>query len=177
MAQTDFIISKMKATELDENLETLAELLNANVQDGASVSFILPHSMADSTAFWRDKILPSLQAEKCILLVAKVNQRIAGCVMLDYDLPPNQPHRAEIAKLLVHPEFRRLGIARGLMQQIEVQAKGLDKQLLTLDTASQQAESLYSQLGYLRVGELPGFALNVQSSQLEATTIMYKTLK
>ena len=78
---------------------------------GASINFILPFPLDESLDFWNRKLLPPLHDDKRVLLVARLRDRIAGSVQLDCDTPPNQPHRAEIAKLMVHPEFRRRGIA------------------------------------------------------------------
>lgn len=172
----NFTISSITSTAIDTHLPDLANLLKANVEDGASVSFILPFSQDEATAFWVDKIKPSLQTGNRILLVAMVENELAGCVMLDYDMPANQPHRADIAKLLVHPKYRRRGIARALMVEIEQQAVAQKRSTIVLDTANESAEILYESLGYLRVGSIPNFGLNAQNLQLEATTIMYKLL-
>ncbi|PCI85516.1 MAG: GNAT family N-acetyltransferase [Hyphomicrobiales bacterium] len=172
----NFTISSITSTTIDAHLTDLAALLKVNVEDGASVSFILPFSQDDATAFWANKIKPSLQADNCILLVAMLNNELAGCVMLDYDMPVNQPHRADIAKLLVHPKFRRRGIARALMVEIEQQAMVQKRSTLVLDTANKAAEILYESLGYQPAGSIPNFGLNAQNLQLEPTTIMYKLL-
>lgn len=173
---TNHNIQSLDNISIEPHLPALANLLHANVEDGASVSFILPFSHAEALAFWVDKIKPSLAAGNRILLVAVVDGELAGCVMLDYDMPPNQPHRAEIAKLLVNPKFRRRGIARALMVEIEQQAITQKRSLLMLDTASNAAETLYKSLGYKVVGSIPNFALSVQDIRLEATMIMYKHL-
>ncbi|MBL1421293.1 MAG: GNAT family N-acetyltransferase [Alphaproteobacteria bacterium] len=172
----NFTISSITSTTIDAHLTDLANLLKVNVEGGASVSFILPFSQDQAAAFWVDKIKPSLQAVNCILLVAMVDNELAGCVMLDYDMPANQPHRADIAKLLVHPKFRRRGIARALMVEIEQQAIEQKRSTLVLDTANKGAEILYESLGYQPVGSIPNFGLNAQNLQLEPTTIMYKLL-
>jgi ribosomal protein S18 acetylase RimI-like enzyme len=99
-----------------------------------------------------------------------------GTVQVDLATPPNQPHRGEIKKLLVHPSARRAGIARALMVAIEEQARDAQRTLLTLDTASVAAEHLYASLGYVRVGVIPHFSLPPDASELEGTTVMYKEL-
>ncbi|WP_241114278.1 GNAT family N-acetyltransferase, partial [Achromobacter insuavis] len=97
---------------------------------------------------------------------------------LDCDTPPNQPHRAEIRKLLVHPDFRRRGIARELMQAAEAAAVTAGRSLITLDTRTgDNAEPLYTSLGYRTVGVIPGFARDARDpNRLDGTTIMYKPL-
>lgn len=171
-----FTIETIIPDSIDAHLAELSELLHTSVLDGASISFILPFSQQDAYNFWANKIRPSLAQNTKTLLVAKAKNKIAGCVMLNYDMPPNQPHRAEIAKLLVHPNFRRRGLAKTLMTEIEQHAIAKNHKLLVLDTANAGAEKLYTQLGYKVAGVIPDFALNIDGEQLEATTIMYKKL-
>lgn len=174
--KTHYTIETIGEKKLESHLNQLTELLHVAVLDGASVSFVLPFSLANARAFWVDKIHPALVQSNRILLVAKAADQVAGCVMLDFDMPPNQPHRAEIAKLLVHPKFRRNGIARALMQQVEKAAIEKQLKLLVLDTASDGAQRLYSGLGYTIAGKIPKFALDTATKNLEATTIMYKQI-
>src|SRR5690606_14030877 len=103
------IISPLSADAAARRIEDLASLLQACVLDGASVNFVLPFSIDDSKAFWSRKVFPALRAGGLVLLVAEYRGRIVGSVQLDHDTPPNQPHRAEVRKLLVHPAFRRRG--------------------------------------------------------------------
>ena len=154
----------------------LGDLLHDCVHAGAAVSFILPFSLHDAVAFWRDKIWPSVEAETCCVLIARRGGRIVGTVQFDLATPPNQAHRAEVKKLLVHPDERRSGIARALMLALEEQARKVGRTLLTLDTASAGAEQLYSSLGYVRVGVIPRFSRKPESTELEGTTVMYKEL-
>src|SRR5262249_40971439 len=125
-------------------LHSLGDLLHDCVHAGASVSFVLPFSSDDAAAFWRDKVLPAVEAARCRARVARRDGQIAGTVQLDLATPPNQPHRGEIKKLLVHPSARRFGIARALMVTIEEEARDARRTLLTLDTASAAAEQLYA---------------------------------
>ncbi len=156
----------------------LATLLHACVEGGASVSFVLPYTHDDAQAFWRRKVLPGVESEAVRLWVARVDGRVAGSVQLDVDTPPNQPHRAEVRKLLVHPDFRRQGIARRLMHEVEDMARHLHRSLLTLDTRTgDSAEPLYASLGYQTVGVIPGFARDpLDPAKVDGTTIMYKQL-
>lgn len=158
------------------NLPALGELLHACVHGGASVSFVLPYSPDEAQAFWRNKVLPAVASGKLALWVARQDGRIAGSVQLDSDTPPNQPHRAEVRKLLVHPDFRRQGIARHLMREAEAHAVRIGRSLLTLDTRTgDSAEPLYTSLGYVTVGQIPHFSRDPRDAgKLDATTIMYK---
>jgi len=162
---------------LDEEIEMLGTVLHACVYAGASVSFVLPFSHADAKVFWRSQVLPAVRSGVCRVLVARVEGRIIGTVQLDLATPPNQPHRAEVRKLLVHPDARRRGIARALMIELERQARELRRSLLTLDTVTDGfAEPLYLSLGYVKVGVIPRYAVRPDSPELDATTIMYKEL-
>jgi GNAT superfamily N-acetyltransferase len=164
-------------SHLAEDLEMLGGVLHACVHAGASVSFVLPLSREDAKAFWRDKVLPAVRAGSCCVFVARSAKQIVGTVQLDLATPPNQPHRAEVRKLLVHPEARRRAVARSLMAALEDRAREASRTLLTLDTvAGSPAEPLYRSLGYVAAGVIPRYALNFDSSELEATVVMYKEL-
>jgi GNAT superfamily N-acetyltransferase len=154
--------------------EMLGDLLHDCVHAGAAVSFILPFSRENATAFWLDRVHPTVEAGTCIVLVARRAGRIVGTVQFDLATPPNQPHRAEVKKLLVHPDSRRDGIARALMLALEEQARAVGRTLLTLDTATEAAEKLYLSLGYVRVGVIPRYSVRPDSPELEGTTFMYK---
>jgi GNAT superfamily N-acetyltransferase len=163
------------AAHLHADLDSLAEVLHAAVHAGASVSFILPFSLDDARSFWREKVAPAVESGARRVLIARLDGRIAGSVQLILDTPPNQRHRAEIAKLLVHPEARRRGIARALMTAVEDLARSEGRTLLTLDTRTgDSAEPLYLSLGYLPAGVIPFYARGPASPELEPTTVMYK---
>ena len=100
---------------LDHDLDMLSDILHAVVHVGAGVSFVVPFSLDDAREFWVIKVLPGVRARTRRVLLARSNARIVGTVQLDLAMPPNQRHRAEVAKLLVHPDARRRGIARALM--------------------------------------------------------------
>jgi len=172
----DIQLWRPDGTTLDSDLRLLGDLLHDCVHAGASVSFILPFSRHDAAAFWRDKVLPAVEAGTSRVLVARRDGQIVGTVQLDLGMPPNQPHRGEIRKLLVHPAARRGGIARALMIAIEQHAREAQRTLLTLDTASAAAEQLYASIGYVRVGVIPGFSVRPDTRELEGTTVMYKVL-
>lgn len=173
----DVKIAKVSASAAGDHLDDLAALLHACVLDGASVGFVLPFAIADSVAFWRDRVLPGVAAGTSVMLVADVGDQLAGTVLLDCDTMPNQPHRAEVRKLLVHPAHRRRGIARALMAELERLAATHGRRLLTLDTRTgDSAEPLYAALGYRTSGVIPGYCLDPSADRLDPTTIMYKTL-
>jgi len=171
----------MEIVELDRagaerELDALAEILHACVHAGASVNFVLPFPPEDARAFWR-RVLSMMDAGSRRLLVARHNGRIVGTVQLDIATPPNQPHRAEVTKLLVHPEARRLGIARALMLAVEEVARREGRSLLTLDTRTgDKAEPLYRDLGFTLAGVIPRYSIAPEGGRLDATSFMYKEL-
>jgi ribosomal protein S18 acetylase RimI-like enzyme len=170
-------LSILSAEDVAVHLGALGALLHACVHAGASVNFVLPFTQEDSEAFWRRKVLPAVQDGGRVLWVARTGGRITGSVQLIHDTPPNQAHRAEVTKLLVHPEFRRRGIARALMAELEREAGRLGRSLITLDTRTgDMAEPLYASLGYRTAGVIPGYCRDTIEDRLDPTTIMYKVL-
>lgn len=162
---------------LARDIDMLGDVLHAVVHTGAGVSFVVPFSRDEARAFWLDKVLPGVRARTRRVLVARWGARIVGTVQLDLAVPPNQQHRAEVAKLLVHPDARRRGIARALMVALERTARSEGRTLLTLDTwTGSSAEQLYRSLGYVTVGVIPRYARGSLTPDLEGTTIMYKEL-
>jgi ribosomal protein S18 acetylase RimI-like enzyme len=170
-------IAQLDADELTTRLDQFADMLHASVRDGASIGFIEPFSITDAKAFWSDKIVPALRGGKRFLFAALDDDRVVGTVQLDYDTMPNQAHRGDISKLMVHPDCHRRGIARLLMQTAETRARELGRSLLTLDTRTgDRAEFLYLALGFEVAGVIPDFARDPDSEQLSATTVMFKRL-
>jgi ribosomal protein S18 acetylase RimI-like enzyme len=170
-------IIQASSAEIECLLPGLARLIAACVEGGASVSFILPVTMADAEGYWRSKVAPAVQRDARVLFVAKDRAEVVGSVQLDLDMPPNQQHRAEVSKLLVHPAWRRRGIARRLMARLEAEAPARGRSLITLDTRTgDKAEPLYADLGYSVAGVIPGFARDPRDDRLDATTYMYKRL-
>ena len=166
------------AGPLEHDTEMLGEVLHAVVHAGAGVSFFVPFSADEARAFWRDRVLPGVRARTRRVVVARRSGRIVGTVQLDLAVPPNQRHRAEVAKLLVHPAVRRRGVARALMTALEAIAQSEGRTLLTLDTVTGgAAEPLYLSLGYVTAGVIPRYARGALTPDLEATTIMYKELR
>jgi ribosomal protein S18 acetylase RimI-like enzyme len=161
----------------DRDLDALADVLHAVVHEGAGVSFVVPFSHGEARAFWDRTVLPDARDGTRCVLVARDGARIVGTVQLVLAVPPNQQHRAEVVKLLVHPSARRRGIARALMIALESAARAERRTLLTLDTwTGSAAESLYRSLGYVTVGVIPRYARGSITPALEAATFMYKEL-
>jgi ribosomal protein S18 acetylase RimI-like enzyme len=126
----------------------------------------------DAAEWWRRML--SAASPKAVVLVARDEQGIVGTVQLQPSWAPNQPHRADVAKLIVHPRARKRGIARALMQELERRARGHGFTLLVLDTCKDSAaEHLYSSLGWVRVGEVPHYALNPDGTWCD-TVFFYK---
>ena len=170
-------ISILSAEDLARRTDELTALLVACVHDGASIGFVLPFSEEEAEAFWTRKVLPGVRDGTRVLLAAEANGRIIGTAQLGHDTPANQPHRADVNKLMVHPDFRRRGIARALMIEIERTARRLGRSLLTLDTRTgDSAEPLYASMGYTVSGVIPGYCLDVEKTRLDSTTVMYKAL-
>jgi GNAT superfamily N-acetyltransferase len=153
----------------------LADILVGCVDAGASVSFLPPLSLDTARGFWR-KVSGEVAMGNRLLLVAWVDGRMAGTVQLDLATPANQRHRADLAKLLVHPEFRRQGIGRALMQRAEQAARGIGRTLLTLDTrAGDAGEALYRELGWQQGGRIPGYAADAEG-RLHDTLLFFRPL-
>jgi len=168
---------RLDAAVLDAELDMLADVLHAAVHGGTGVSFFTPFSIDEARAFWVEKVLPGLREGTRRMLVAHLDERIVGTVQLELEMPPNQKHRAGVAKLLVHPEARRRGIARQLMIVLEALARAEGRTLLTLDTVTgSNAELLYTSLGYSTAGVIPRFARGALTPELEDATFMYKEL-
>jgi GNAT superfamily N-acetyltransferase len=158
----------------DAQIDGLADVLIDCVEGGASVSFMHPLTRERAVAFWR-RVAEGVAAGERALLVAEDAAGLCGTVQLLLDQPENQPHRAELAKMLVHRRARRLGLGAALMRAAETAARESGKTLLVLDTASAEARRLYERMGWVRVGVIPDFALLPQGG-LCATTFYYRNL-
>ncbi|HSY26427.1 MAG TPA: GNAT family N-acetyltransferase [Burkholderiaceae bacterium] len=155
-------------------MQNLAELLIDCVDGGASVSFMHPLSMSKALAFWH-RVADGVASGERALLVAEDATGIVGTVQLVLEQPDNQPHRADLSKMLVHRRGRCRGIGASLMQAAKQLAQECGKSLLVLDTANDDAERLYARLGWQHCGVIPGYALLPQGG-LCATTYMYRVL-
>jgi GNAT superfamily N-acetyltransferase len=159
----------------DSQIQGLADLLIDCIEGGASVSFMHPLAPAKAQAFWR-RVAAGVAAGARALLVAEDDAGIVGTVQLVLDQPENQPHRADLSKMLVHRRARRQGLGAALMQAAEQLARDCGKTLLVLDTVTgSDAERLYARLGWVRVGEIPDYAL-LSHGGLWGTTVFYKAL-
>lgn len=159
-----------------ETTDHLAELLVETVASGGSVSFMHPLPLADARAFWRQALAQADAGER-IVFGAFVAGQLAGTVTLLLGLPPNQPHRGEIAKMMTAVAHRGRGVARSLLQAAEAAAAVRARTLLTLDTASEEgAAGLYERQGWIRCGEIPDFALKPHGG-LVGTILYYKRLQ
>ncbi len=157
------------------SLDDLADVLIDCVHGGASVSFMAPLDRGRALAFWRG-VAAGVEAGDRVLVVARDGEGIVGTVQLVVGQPENQPHRVDIAKMLVHRRGRRRGIAAALMRAAEAEARRRGKTLLVLDTVSDSdAARLYARLGWQRVGVIPGYALMPDGTPCD-TTYYYRRL-
>lgn len=157
------------------DLHALAELLCDAVNSGAAVSFLAPLTLNDALDWWRLTFEQS--GARSIFLVARERGDIVGTVQLHPCWAPNQPHRADVAKLIVHRRARGNGVGVQLMQRVEEEARRAGLWLLVLDTRRGcEAENLYRKLGWTEAGAIPNFAINADRSGLHETVIFYKEL-
>ena len=154
--------------------QALAELLIDCVEGGASVSFMHPLDLPKALDFWARVAADAARGARA-LLVAEDERGIVATVQLVLEQPENQPHRADVSKMLVHRRARRKGLGAALMRAAEQLGRACGKSLLVLDTASGDAERLYARLGWQLCGVIPGYALLPQGG-LCATRYFYRTL-
>jgi GNAT superfamily N-acetyltransferase len=168
-------VRRLGASEARTLLVGLATILADCVAGGASVSYLAPFSQAEA----RDAVegmIAEVERGRRLLLAAFADGELVGTVQVILAMPPNQPHRAEIAKLLVHRRARRRGIAQRLMERAEAEARNEGKTLLVLDTVTgADGERLYVRLGWTRVGVIPGYALFPDGRPCD-TSVFWKLL-
>ena len=156
-------------------MEGLADVLVDCVEGGASVSFMQPVTRDKAVAFWR-RVADGVAKGERALLVAEDADGVCGTVQLVLDLPENQPHRADVAKMLVHRRARRQGLGGALMRAAESTALACGRTLLVLDTVTgADGERLYARLGWQRVGEVPRYALLPRGGYC-STTFFFRDL-
>lgn len=173
---TTYRISSLDSDALSLCINALCEVLENCVSGGASVSFMYPLSREKSLQFWSGVAASVARGERIVLVAEDAAGEIVGTVQVVLDQPENQPHRADVSKLLVHEKARRQGLARRLMDALETEAQAHGKSVLVLDTATGSgAENFYQQCGWQRVGEIPRYAL-MPDGNVTATTIFYKFL-
>lgn len=157
-------------------MPALAELLIDCVEGGASVGFLAPLARDKALDFWRGVAEGVARGERALLVAEDGDGRVVGTVQLVLALPENQPHRADVAKMLVHRRARRRGIAQRLMAMLDDVARAEGRELLVLDTVTGgDAERLYARAGWQRVGEVPRYAL-MPDGRPCGTTFFYRQL-
>jgi GNAT superfamily N-acetyltransferase len=160
----------------DRELRELSDVLIDCVEGGASVSFLLPMSRAKAEAFWANAFGALARGDRMVLVAEETSGTIVGTVQLLLNQPENQPHRGDLAKMLVHREARRCGVGAALLRAAEEAAARAGKTLLVLDTVTGgDAERLYARNGWQRCGEIPGYALWPNGVPC-ATTVFFKQL-
>jgi len=155
-----------------DDVEGLADVLVDCVAGGASVGFMHPYDHGAAAAFWEGVLG---RADRIVLVAEDAGGQVAGTVQVVFAAPDNQPHRADVSKVLVHRRARREGLGEALMRAAEAAALAAGRTLLVLDTASPDALRLYQRLGWTRVGDVPKFALWPDGGFV-ATTFFYKDL-
>ncbi len=170
-------VRRLTAGEAADRAAELSGILVDCVEGGASVGFMAPLAPARADAFWR-RVAEGVASGERVLLVAedRPGGEIAGTVQLVLGLPENQPHRAEVAKMLVRRSARRRGLGAALMRAVAEAAREAGRTLLVLDTVTGgDAERLYERLGWTRVGVVPGYALMPDGAPCD-TTLFYLSL-
>jgi GNAT superfamily N-acetyltransferase len=161
----------------DREIQGLSDVLIDCVEGGASVSFMLPMTRAKAEAFWRRAAASVERGERVVLVAEDDTGAIVGTAQIILDLPENQPHRGDLAKMLVHRRARRQGVAAALLAAAERSAIDAGRTLLVLDTVSgSDAERLYARHGWQRVGEIPDYALWPDGRPCP-TTVFFKSLR
>lgn len=169
-------VRRVHANEVAACVESLADVLIDCVEGGASVSFMLPISRDRALGFWRKVADGVGNGERVLLVAEEGNGQIVGTVQMITAQPENQPHRADIAKMLVHRRARRSGVGQRLMVEVERVAREEKKSVLVLDTVTGgDAERLYQRAGWQRVGDVPNYAL-MPSGEFCGTTFYCKQL-
>ncbi len=158
----------------DAEIEGLADVLMDVVEGGASVSFMHPFTREKAIAFWRG-VAAGVAAGERAIVVAEDEHGVCGTAQLLLSLPENQPHRADLAKMLVHRRARRRGIGAAVLHAAEDLAREMGKTVLVLDTASHDAERLYERSGWIKVGVIPDYALMPDGAFCD-TIVYYRRL-
>lgn len=169
------MIERLAPSAADSDVDALARLLIDAVESGAAVSFVAPLPIDRARQWWRDTL--SAADPRAVFLVARDVDGIVGCVQLHPAWAPNQPHRADVAKLLVHRRARNQGLGTRLMRELEHAARGAGFTLLTLDAKrGGAAEELYRRIGWTCAGTIPNYAVDTDGRTLHDAVIFYKEL-
>jgi GNAT superfamily N-acetyltransferase len=173
----DILRTHSLQTLSERDIQELSDVLIDCVQGGASVSFMLPMTREKAAAFWRKVGASAERGERVVLVAKNTAGVIVGTVQVILDLPENQPHRGDVAKMLVHRSARRLGVGAALLAAAEKSALDAGRTLLVLDTVTDtDAYRLYTREGWQRVGEIPNYALWPDGRPCP-TTVFYKSLR
>jgi len=164
------VIRELDGTEALARVAELADVLRDCVEGGASVGFMLPLAEGRPEAFWR-RVAEGVAAGERHLFVAEDEAgRVCGTLSLVIDMPDNQPHRADVSKMLVHRCARRQGVAERLLNALEAKARELGKTTLVLDTVTgSEASRVYERTGWQRVGDIPDYALMPEGAPCSTT--------
>jgi GNAT superfamily N-acetyltransferase len=176
MTMSDAIAIRCLQTMGEREIRGLGDVLIDCVEGGASVSFMLPMTRAKADAFWQGVAASAARGERVVLAAEDETGAIVGTAQVILQQPENQPHRGDLAKMLVHRRARRKGIGAALLEVAERSALRAGKTLLVLDTASDDAERLYARQGWQRCGYVPDYALFPDGRPC-ATTFFYKALR
>ncbi|WP_043357564.1 GNAT family N-acetyltransferase [Cupriavidus basilensis] len=169
-------VRRVGADEAAACIEALADVLIDCVAGGASVSFMLPLPREKALQFWRGVADGVARAERVLLIAQDGEGQILGTVQIILSMPDNQPHRADVAKMLVHRKARRRGVAQRLLAALDDAAREAGKSVLVLDTVTGgDAERLYARAGWQRAGVVPKYAL-MPDGEFCGTTFFYKHL-
>ena len=169
-------VKLLNHAEAEFSIERLSEILIDAVAQGAGVSFMHPLSNQDAKDYWRSQLSAVAAGKTFIFVCTDRTGTMTGTVMLQKSWAPNQPHRADVAKLLVHSDYRRQGVASALVLALEKHASAIGLTLLTFDAvAGGGAEGFYRTMGYVPVGVIPGYAYS-GNGKLDDTMFFYKTL-
>lgn len=172
---TDIVIRRLD-TGGEREIRGLSDVLIDCVEGGASVSFMWPMSRDKAEKFWRHVLSSASKGERAIFAAEEADGSMIGTVQVVWAQAENQPHRADIAKMLVHRRGRRRGVGAALLAAAERYALQQGKTLLVLDTASSDAERLYERQGWQRCGEIPEYALMPDGAPC-ATVVFFKSLR
>jgi ribosomal protein S18 acetylase RimI-like enzyme len=176
MAATETVeIRLLDPADARAQLDGLAAVLEDCVAGGASVSYMAPFTHEDARGHF-EAVAAEVEQGRRLLLAAFAEGRVVGTVQVNLAVPPNQPHRGDVAKLLVHRSARRRGIAQLLMEHAEREARAAGKTLLVLDTVTgDPAERLYERIGWTKVGVIPNYALYPDGRPCD-TTVFFKAI-
>jgi ribosomal protein S18 acetylase RimI-like enzyme len=170
-------VFELTPSDVSAHLDDLCRVLMDSVTGGAAISFMNTLTRAQAEQFWLKDVAPSVGAGDRRLFGALRENRLMGTVQLIVGMPPNQSHRAEVSKMIVHPDGRRTGLGKALMTAALTAAKDAGKTLITLDTRTGDvSEALYRGLGFEQAGVIPDFAFDPDGKARHATTYMYRYL-